>query len=102
MIEQNVERVHTEHAVLDIGQDIGALVHLYWQGTPRRGNRSQHQRERREEDTHGYPRAHGQRTINLCRSLSRAPGRRIYHLGASFLWKPRQDLLDAYLLYPLD
>jgi len=26
MVEQYVERVHTEHAVLDIGQDIGALV----------------------------------------------------------------------------
>ena len=26
MIEQYVERVHTEHAVLDIGKDIGALV----------------------------------------------------------------------------
>ena len=26
MIEQYVERVHSEHAVLDIGEDIGALV----------------------------------------------------------------------------
>ena len=26
MVEQYIERVHTEHAVLDIGQDIGALV----------------------------------------------------------------------------
>ena len=26
MVEQYVERVHTEHAVLDIGEDIGALV----------------------------------------------------------------------------
>ena len=26
MIEQYVDRVHSEHAVLDIGQDIGALV----------------------------------------------------------------------------
>lgn len=26
MVEQYVERVHTQHAVLDIGQDIGALV----------------------------------------------------------------------------